>query len=262
MRGESPREDERIPAHDLLLRALSDDRSRLKSVRSIEEKARLKVDMLPKYLAWVDGVLAAWRGGQDPVVTHAMVWSLDIGEFAQALRIGAYVLHHNLHMPDQYDRNAATVIADGIADAMLKALAIGQPTDLDVIRNALALIAGHDVHDQVRAKLHKAIGLSLLPPEIPKDYADDVAAPILEALGHLQRAFELSTQSGVKKPLERAQAYAAAYERAVAAREQNTMGDGGGTGDRAADGEPPAVSGDSAGGGQGSPPPVEPTVAP
>jgi hypothetical protein len=47
--------------------------------------------------------------------------------------------------------------------------------------------------------------VALLPAELPTSYTEADESPIRESLGHLRRAFELFTQVGVKKPVERAE---------------------------------------------------------
>ncbi len=47
--------------YDLMLLQLAEDRRRLKGVQSTVKKAEIKVELLPKYAAWAEGVLAARR---------------------------------------------------------------------------------------------------------------------------------------------------------------------------------------------------------
>ncbi|EFN6438888.1 hypothetical protein HMH15_003539 [Salmonella enterica] len=44
--------------YDLMLLQLAEDRRRLKGVQSTVKKAEIKVELLPKYSAWAEGVLA------------------------------------------------------------------------------------------------------------------------------------------------------------------------------------------------------------
>lgn len=44
--------------YDLMLLQLAEDRRRLKGVQSTVKKAEIKVELLPKYAAWAEGVLA------------------------------------------------------------------------------------------------------------------------------------------------------------------------------------------------------------
>ena len=50
--------------YDLMLLQLAEDRRRLKGVQSTVKKAEIKVELLPKYSAWAEGVLAGAPGAQ------------------------------------------------------------------------------------------------------------------------------------------------------------------------------------------------------
>ncbi|MEL2930891.1 phage terminase small subunit, partial [Escherichia coli] len=54
--------------YDLMLLQLAEDRRRLKGVQSTVKKAEIKVELLPKYAAWAEGVLAAGGAQQDDVL--------------------------------------------------------------------------------------------------------------------------------------------------------------------------------------------------
>lgn len=247
-------------AHESVLRALAAHKSRLRGIASIEGKIEYKRTAIGDLMPWVQGVIDGDRGGQDPVVAHALPWLLDIGEYDMGLTVGAYVLRHRLIMPDEYKRPPAAVIAEVIADDALKALDTGAKADIDTLRSALALTDGHDMHDQVRAKLHKALGLALLPEKIEGTHTAEEAAPILESCEHLQRAFALFPNVGVKKPMERAKRYAEEHEKREAAAQAsaatNDHDGASGTGDTQPDreivGAPPAGP---SGGDEGSTPP-------
>ena len=76
--------------YDLMLLQLAEDRRRLKGVQSTVKKAQIKVELLPKYTAWADGVLAAGGAQQDDVLMFLMVWRIDAGDFAGGLQIAAH----------------------------------------------------------------------------------------------------------------------------------------------------------------------------
>jgi hypothetical protein len=206
--------------HESVLRALAVHKSRLRLIQSVESKIEYKRTALPDIIPWVVGVLESDRGGQDPVVVHAMTWLMDVGQYEHGLDVGAYVLRHGLQMPDEYKRPPATVIAEIIADDALKAMETGGKADVRSLREAIRVTGDHDMHDQVRAKLHKALGFALLPAEMPSTYGDIEAEPVLESLSNLQRAFALFANVGVKKPMERAQRYADEHERRKAAAQR------------------------------------------
>ena len=55
----------RANAYELQLMQLAEHRRTLKGIQSIERKIDVKRTMLPVYKPWIDGLLAADRGGQD-----------------------------------------------------------------------------------------------------------------------------------------------------------------------------------------------------
>lgn len=179
--------------YELHLAQLAEHRRRLKQIKSIERKVEFKRGILPEYQPYLDGVLQGDGGLPDDVVTTLMVWHIDTGDLDGALTIGAYVLRHNLALPDQYQRDAACVIAEEIAEHALLQLASGEAPAKLVEQLVLAaeLVKDHDMPDEVQAKLHKAIGFAL------RETSPSVA------LDELQRALELHPKCGVKKDIER-----------------------------------------------------------
>lgn len=179
-------------AYELMLAKLHTDRRRLKGIQSIERKVEVKAEVLPDYADYVAGVLAGGRGVQDEVLITVMVWRIDVGDFAGALAIATYALEHGMNMPDQYDRTLATVLAEEVADRALDALKVDQGFDSQLLLDVAKMTDLHDMHDQVRAKLYKAIGYSL-----QRDPAT--------ALPYLERALQLFDRIGVKKDIARLQ---------------------------------------------------------
>jgi tetratricopeptide (TPR) repeat protein len=183
-------------AYELMLVKLSTDRRRLKSIASIQAKIQVKRDeLLPEYLEYVSGALSGGRGAQDDVLTTVMIWRVDAGDFAGALEIARYALAHRMTLPDQYDRPLATAIAEEFAEAALASFKKGAMfirVDGAQLEEIAQLTASADMHDQVRAKLHKALGLTA---------ERDGNMPA--ALEHLRRALELDARAGVKQDIAR-----------------------------------------------------------
>lgn len=190
--AEAPLDKNAANQYELMLAKLSEDKRRLKAIKSIERKIEVKAELMPEYQAWIAGVLESESGRQDDVLMTVFVWAIDIGDFATALRIGAYAIEHKLVMPDQYNRDVPCVLAEEIADQSLKALAADQPADLSAIDRASILTADLDMPDEVRAKLQKAYG-----------YAQRAAGNLVTARDALTRALELHDKVGVKKDIER-----------------------------------------------------------
>lgn len=177
-------------AHRLIRAKLDTDRRRLHQVQSIERKIAIKREILGDYDAYVSGVLASGQGVQDDVLGYVLTWRIDVGDYAGALDIARYVLDHNLSLPDRFERTPATLIAEEPAVQALKAYDAGKPFDVGVLETILALTAARDMPDQVRAKLHFAIGRHLTE-----------SSPHA-ALEHLRRAVELHDKVGAKKDIE------------------------------------------------------------
>lgn len=181
-------------AYEFMRAALTEDRRRLSDIQSIQSKVELKNTLLENYQPYVDGVLESGNGAKDDVVSTLMIWHVDCGEIASALKIAAYVLKHDMAAPDNYERTSATIIAEEVADYYLRKSAsqelIGD--DILLINSAVAMTTGHDMPDQVRAKLLKAQGLALRDSESFE--------PALEAL---KKALELDVKAGVKAEINK-----------------------------------------------------------
>lgn len=202
-----------IAAAQIMMR-LTHDLRQLKDTKSIDLKIAAKRLMLPEYAAWCDGQLAAGRDsdqqelpstGADDVLPTVMVWALDVGDWPRALNLAAHVLRFKIALPSRYERDAATLIVDSVADAALKAHFVSkQRFPLEVLETVDRLTAGIDMHDQPRAKLAKAIGIELLA-EADATTAGPLAASLLSmrALASLRHALHLDSRVGVKGQITR-----------------------------------------------------------
>lgn len=196
---------ENASAYELMLVKLDSDSRRLKTVQSMEAKAELKRELLPDYAPWVEGAITAGKGAQDMVLMTVMMWRIDAGDYAGALDIAEYALPYQLLLPDRFKRTTATALVEELSDSAKRARDGKKPFDIAILQRCQALTEAEDMHDQVRAKLHKEIGLLLI--------GHDNAS----ALQQLQRATQLHATVGVKKEIERLQ------------RELKNLGDAAGT---------------------------------
>ncbi|WP_054633101.1 phage terminase small subunit [Pantoea stewartii] len=175
--------------YDLMLLQLNEDRRRLKGIQSTVTKAQVKIEVLPKYAAWAEGVLSVDGAQQDDVIMYVMLWRIDAGDYAGALTIGRHALKHGWVMPVG-KRNTATVLAEEMADAAKAAMLAGTPFDSDLLLQTLDAVDGEDMPDQSRARLHKSIG-----------WVQTESNPV-SALNHLKHALQLDEKCGVKKDIE------------------------------------------------------------
>ncbi|SQK83563.1 small terminase subunit [Escherichia coli] len=127
--------------YDLMLLQLAEDRRRLKGVQSTVKKAEIKVELLPKYAAWAEGVLTAGGAQQDDVLMYVMLWRIDAGDYAGALEIGRHALRHGWVMP-LGNRNVQTVLAEEMADAAQSAMLAATGFDADLLLQTLELTDG------------------------------------------------------------------------------------------------------------------------
>jgi hypothetical protein len=188
--------DERIDralanGYELMLAQLAEHRRQLKQIQSVERKIDLKRKLLPEYAAYIKGALAADRGGQDDVLVTLLVWQIDCALLDEAARLAAYCIKHGLVTPDRYERTLACVVAEEAAELALRQLAAGESTDVASLHRIQAMTAEQDMPDEVRAKLHKAIGYALRDSEPGA------------ALYELTRALQLHSKVGVRKDIER-----------------------------------------------------------
>ena len=190
-------------AYEQHMAMLQHDRLRLKQVQSDQGKAELKRQMLPAYGPYVEGVLESGNGAQDEVVTTIMVWCFDVGAFREGLAIAAYVLQHKMAMPDRFARTTGCLVAEEIAEAALKAQRLGEAFDEFVLQRAAVLTSDQDMPDQVRAKLHLALGRTILASGTESEPL--LAVRLEDGVHHLKLAIGLHSSCGGKKDLEHAE---------------------------------------------------------
>lgn len=195
--------------YELLRAQLGLDLQALKGIQSQDRKVEAKRGMIDAYLPWVKAVTAAETDSgqpatQDDIVGTMLVWALDLHDWELAYQLADYVLRHGLALP-RMQRQPAVVVAEEVADA-----AIADPAAIKSYGVALfdALTEGHDMPDQVRAKLAKAQALTLLhsldtlEPGAESAVAGGKVAILDAAITQFERALRLDKNSGVKKLLE------------------------------------------------------------
>lgn len=200
-----------LAAYDRLRMQLIEDRRLLKATQSVERKIELKRGFLPVYAPWVEGALAGDGAGEDEILQYVMIWSIDTGAYDLGLELVDHALRHGLGMPEHFRRDLATWAAEEIAEAATKAFnaaksAEGAPFPHGVLGRVEQLVAGRDMHDEVRAKICKAVGLECAwlaenPPE-GQAVAGWRSSQLEAALACYRRAIELDAGIGLKRAAE------------------------------------------------------------
>jgi len=179
------------PLATRMLQLLAGHRAALKAIKSRDKKIALKAEVIGEYDAYVEGVLEAATGAQDTVLVTIMLWRLDIRDFAGAAPLIRYALAHDMAMPEGFSRDLPEMVLEEIAESVLK-----DSEDLDLEQTAILLEVidltdDIDMHDEIRAKAHKAAGL-LHVEQAPE-----------RAIEHYEEALRLNPNAGVKQALDR-----------------------------------------------------------
>ena len=208
-----------LTAYEQMLHRLRIDKNRFRGIQNNKLKAETKAAALPDYQGWVDGVLASDSGQADEVLTTVMLWNVDAGNVAEALRIGEYVIRHHLSMGDKFQRSPAVVLMDEICDPVLahfKASLSDVPVSVDLLKALDGLTANEDVPEPVRAKLWKCIGYTLRTNPEAMD----------EALEYLRKAIAEYSDIGVKRDIEILERLAKKVASNVPESTEDAAGDG------------------------------------
>ena len=133
------------------LQWLHTQRALLSALQSRQAREAHKAQVLPEIEPYLHGVLEADTGAVDPVVQYAAVWSLDAGEWQLAIDLGQYAIRHGIPMPDEFQRNAPTLLLDLLADAALTGAMARDEINLH-LPVAIAITEGQNMPAQTRAK--------------------------------------------------------------------------------------------------------------
>ncbi|WP_287031341.1 phage terminase small subunit [Pseudomonas sp. UBA6310] len=192
-----------LTSYELMLAKLQQDQQRLKQVQSQQHKALVKAELLPEYVPYVDGVLAAGQGAQDDVLVTLMIWRFDAADFAGGLDIAEYAIRHNLQTPNRFNRTTGCLIAEEVAQAALTTQKAGGVFPHDILTRTAVLTAEQDMPDEARAKLTLALGRSTLAGLDENNPGQP--GQIQAGIDLLKAAIQQHDSCGGKKDLERAE---------------------------------------------------------
>lgn len=105
--------------------AMETDLGRLANIPDIEDKAKLKVDLIKNYLPFVKDYIEKGHNYPNSIAVQVMVWLFDIGDIENALSLGLALNRMPKQiMPERFRRDLPTYIADEVyewANAQFKA---------------------------------------------------------------------------------------------------------------------------------------------
>ena len=97
--------------------AMQVDAARLKAEKKLEDKIRIKSELIPHYIEFVDDYVEQGYDYPCDVAVQVMVWLFDTGEIERALTLGLHLIAiGNQTLPPRFNRDIPTFIADAIYD--------------------------------------------------------------------------------------------------------------------------------------------------
>lgn len=198
-----------LTVYELTKGQLNEHKRSLKTIKSVQRKIEAKRSMIREYDPYIDGTLKAATGAPDDIFTVLLIWNIDAGNFDRAVQMASYAIPAKMDLPDNYERGLPDAVAEELADAAIK----GQGATYAQLSAIEQMVNDTDMHDQIMAKLYKAMGWSLIGKTSDQD-ADWKNLPadaeaIATALRHLKNALALHEHVGVKKDIERLERIAA-----------------------------------------------------
>lgn len=180
-------------AYELMLEQMGQQKRELKSIKSMVAKNEAKAAMLPEWQGYIEGVLAADTGATDSIIGQLLIWSIDVDEYDQAIGIAEYMLKHDIALPEQFERDTVDAFAEEMADAWIKR---DEPViSLAQLKMVLGLVDTHELFDEVRAKLLRALG----------EASHEAGAEYETSIKYLDEAVTLNPRVGCKPLLSKLQ---------------------------------------------------------
>lgn len=176
------------PIHNAMALQLQAHMHELGGIKSTQAKVLRKADFLPTYDPYIEGVLSADSGAQDDVFMNILVWCIDCGRYPQAIEMAAYAMRHDVALPARFERDLATLLVEEITEHAEE----NEGPSLDTLFELEGMTADADMHDQVRAKLYKAIG-----------FKHEAAGQLEAAIKAYETAIEFNDRVGVKNTVKK-----------------------------------------------------------
>ena len=97
--------------------AMDTDIARIKTAKKLEDKTRLKTELLPSYLEFVKDYMSNGHDYPNSVAVQVMIWLFDTGDIEQGLELGLYLdFIDNQVMPAWFKRDLISFISDAVYD--------------------------------------------------------------------------------------------------------------------------------------------------
>lgn len=193
--------------YDILAIALTNDINRIRALPTLAQRAELKrTEFLPKWLPFVDKYLADGKVYQNDYFIYCIIYLFDVGEFEQALALADKAIAQNQAMPNQFNSNLPTFVADQIYKWAEKTAETGQSVEPYFSQVLHKVATQWQLHEVVTAKwLKLAAQLLLRNKQTGISHPASVVDPerLILAIKLCNKAFQLNAKAGVKTMIER-----------------------------------------------------------
>lgn len=168
----------------------------LKSFDGTPRKVAYKQERIDHYLPWVLGLIEGDLGHEDKILSYMLVWTIDIGDIPNFLKIAAYMHEHDLKPP--FETKLPSFISDNASDN-IDSLSIEDAEEI------ARFIADQDVQENSHATFLRLLGQKVLDGREPETISIDDLADINRVISYWETAVQLDSRVGIKKKLEQFQ---------------------------------------------------------
>lgn len=184
------------PSLHLQLRELEYDVKRLRSIETIADRIELKqVELLPKWLPVTQRYLSDGKVFSNLVFTYCVIWSFDVGDFAQALALADTAIEQKQPMPTNFKSSMPAFVADTVLAWAEQQAEQGHSIEPYFTQTFTKVRDNWRLHEEINAKWFKFAGLQLL-----RDHEGQPRASAVDDVDVLQHADQLLAHAHAFNP--------------------------------------------------------------
>lgn len=191
---------------DTLLIAARNDIARMRELPTLGDRAVFKREkFLPQYLPFVEQYFDKGEVYQNDLIGYCIVYLFDVGNIGQALALAKRAIEQQQALPQGFNSNLPTFVANQIYDWADKLAAAGQSVEPYFSQTFQDVAMSWQVHEMVTAKWLKFAARQLIRNDDGKAHAASCNDPerLVQAILLACRAWQLHRKVGVKDLVER-----------------------------------------------------------
>lgn len=191
---------------DTLLIAARNDIARMRELPTLGDRAVFKREkFLPQYLPFVEQYFDKGEVYQNDLIGYCIVYLFDVGNIGQALALAKRAIEQQQALPQGFNSNLPTFVANQIYDWADKLAAAGQSIEPYFSQTFQNVAMSWQIHEIVTAKWLKFAARQLIRNDDGKAHAASCNDPerLVQAILLACRAWQLHRKVGVKDLVER-----------------------------------------------------------